>query len=83
MPWLVAVFADRLGDRQDVRLVERATQRRASMAAGAETHPLCAITDIRLARVVFLAQLIDIDEELLRSGLAGQWMDLHWITSLV
>ena len=34
------VVADRLRDRQDVRLGERAAQRRAAMPAGAEAHAL-------------------------------------------
>jgi hypothetical protein len=38
-----AVIADRLGDRYDVPLVERAMQGRAAMAAGAETDSLRAI----------------------------------------
>ena len=40
MPWLLPVFADRLRDGQDVRLVERAAERRAPVAAGAEAHAL-------------------------------------------
>ena len=35
-----AVLADRLRDGQDVRLGERAVERRAAVAAGAEAHEL-------------------------------------------
>jgi hypothetical protein len=51
------------------------------MAAGAETHPLGAIGNVGSARVVLFPQLIDIDQELFRGGLAGKWMERHWITS--
>ena len=35
-PLLAAIEADRLGDGEDMRLVERAQQRRTAMAGGAE-----------------------------------------------
>ena len=41
-PALAAVIADRLGDRQDVRLGERVIERRAPVAAGAEGDALRA-----------------------------------------
>ena len=45
------------------------------MVAGAETNPLCVVGDVRLARVVFFAKLIDIDQEILWSGLtANGWL---------
>jgi hypothetical protein len=57
----LAVLADRLGDRQDMRLIECTAQRRASVTAGTETNPLCAMGDVGLARVVFFSKLVDID----------------------
>src|SRR5262245_50891417 len=55
-----AVIADRLRDRQDVPLVERATQGRAAMAAGSETRSLRAIREVRLACVVFPPKMVGI-----------------------
>ena len=79
----LAVVADRLGDRQDMRLVERAAKRRAPVAAGAETHSLSAICDVGLARVVLLSQLLNVDEKFLRSRFACHCMDRHGIISSV
>ena len=82
MPCPLAVFADRLGDGQDVRLIERAAQRRATVTAGAEADPLCAIRDVGLARVVLVSKVADIDEKVLWSGLAGERMDRHGIAAV-
>ena len=42
-----AVFADRLRDRENVRLGERATERRAAMSARAEADELIGVVYIR------------------------------------
>ena len=47
--WLMPVLADRLGDRQDVRLVERATQGCSAVPAGPEADLLGRISRIRPA----------------------------------
>jgi hypothetical protein len=72
-----AVVADRLGDGQDVRLVEPAAQRRAAVPARAEAHALRAIGELGLARVVLASKRADIDEKVGGSGPARQRMDRH------
>src|SRR6266446_1195161 len=47
-----AEIADRLGDCQDMSFCERATQRRASMAARAEGNPLVAVGEVWLTFIV-------------------------------
>jgi hypothetical protein len=47
-----AELADGLGDGHDARLVERAVERRAAVAAGSAAHGLTEIARIRLAVVV-------------------------------
>jgi len=51
-----AVLADRLGDGQNMRLVEGAVERAAAMAAGAEAHLLRRIVGVGFALVVGLAR---------------------------
>ena len=58
----VAVLADRLRDGEDVRLGERAVERRAAVAAGAEADELLRIVEVRLALVVIALQLGHIDQ---------------------
>ena len=72
-----AVIADRLRDREHVRLIERAAQGRAAMPAGAEGDPLRAVREVGLARVVFSLQAAGIDQQVVRSRLAGERMDRH------
>ncbi len=62
VPLLLAVVADRLGGREDVRLVERRTQRGAAMAAGAEGHLLVHVVGVGDARVVGRHQVGDVDQ---------------------
>src|SRR5262249_19137792 len=72
-----AIVANRLADSQDVRFIEGPVQRRTAVAAGTKTHPLCAVTDIRLAGVIFRPQAIDVDQKIFRSRFASEWMDRH------
>jgi hypothetical protein len=74
-----AVVADGLRDRQDVRLVERAAERRAPVAARAETDPLRAVRRVGRPRRVLHPQAIQIDEKVGRRGLAGERMDGHHV----
>ena len=66
------VFADRLGDREDVRFVERAAQRRAAVSAGAEAHDLLGILDVGHALEVFALEPGGIDQQFLRRRLSGE-----------
>ena len=56
-----AVFADGLRGRENVRLGERAVQRRAAMAARAEADELVGVRRVRLEFVVAAFELADID----------------------
>ena len=70
---LMPVVADRLGDRQDVRLVERAAQGCSAVPAGPEADLLGGIVRIRPALEIVPFQPREIDQHLLRGRLAGQW----------
>ena len=70
---LMPVVADRLGDRQDVRLVERAAQGCSAVPAGPEADLLGGIVRIRPALEIVPFQQGEIDQYLLRGRLAGQW----------
>ena len=74
---LAPVVADRLGDREDVRFRERAPQRRAAVAAGAEAHTLRGVLEVGRARVVLALELGHVDQHVLRRGLAGCRRDRH------
>ena len=76
-----SVLADGLSDRQDVRLVERAAERRALVTAGAEADALGAIGKVRLTRVVLLLKPIDIDEKVPRDVRRAD--EVSWILSHV
>ncbi len=58
----LAVAADRLGRREDVGFVERATERRAAMAGGPERDPLGRVRRIGLDLVVRPEQGGDVDQ---------------------
>ena len=73
---LFAVAADRLGDRQDVMLVERALERRAAMPRRAEGDALRRDRRVRDPGVVRGDELADVDERRGRNGLAGERADL-------
>ena len=75
--WLCAIVADGLRDGQDVGLGERAVQRRAAMAAGAEADELLRIVQIRLPLVIGALQLSRFDQQFMRRGFAGQGMQSH------
>src|SRR5262245_53768700 len=60
-------------------LVERAAERRATMTAGAEAHELARITEVGLACVVLVLEPCRVDQQLLGSGLPGQWRKSHGI----
>ena len=57
-----AVLDDRLGDRQDVRLVERAVQRRATMTRRPERHLLGDVVGVGFDRVIRGDQVGQVDE---------------------
>src|ERR1700757_4066818 len=56
------VFDDRLGDREDVGLVERSVERRAAVTRRAERHLLGDVVGIRLDRVIRGNQMGQIDK---------------------
>src|SRR5262249_10446189 len=70
-----AVVADGLGGRRDMRLGERAAERRSAMAAGAEADELGRVVQLRLALVVLALELVEIDDHGRRRRLAGQRRD--------
>ena len=67
-----AVFANRLSDGENVRLVERAIQRTAAVAAGAKTHQLLRIVNIRLALVISSCEFVDVDQNVARCRFSSQ-----------
>ena len=67
-----AVLADRLRDRQDVGLVERAVLGGAAVAAGAEGDLLARVVGVGAAVVVGGDQAVDVDQDLGRRGLSGE-----------
>ena len=69
------VVADRLRDRRDVRLGERAVERRAAMPARAKAHELARVARVRLPFVVRLFQPRQIDQDRLRGGFPRQRRD--------
>jgi hypothetical protein len=71
-----AVVADRLRDRQHVALVERAVERVAAMARGAERHALRRLRRIGQVRVVRADELGDVDQRRARCRLAGEGGDV-------
>ena len=72
MPCGRAVFADRLGDGEDVRLGKRAVERRAAMPAGAERDELQRIRDVGLLVVIVGEQFRHVDQERRGRRLAGE-----------
>ena len=77
---VAAVIADRLGDRQDVRLGERVVARRAPVPAGAEGHALARVARVGAVLVVGLLQRRDVDQFARRSQLTCQRMDRHEVS---
>jgi len=71
-----SVIAQRLADRQNMRLVEGVVERRAAMARGAERHPLRGNCRIGLAREIGRHQPRNIGEHGRRDRFAGQRMDV-------
>src|SRR5258705_415832 len=71
------VVANRLRDRQDVRFVERPRERRAPVSARAEADLLRGLSWVRLADVIFLYELLRIDQQLFRCRLAGERGKCH------
>jgi hypothetical protein len=66
------VLADRLGDDQDVRLVERAVLGRAPVAAGSEADQLARVAGVGAAVVIGGDETIDVDEDVAWCGLSGE-----------
>ena len=81
---LVPMVADRLADRQDMRLVEGVIERRAAMPGSAERHPLRRHRRIGPAGEIGRHQLRDVRQHRLRGGLACRRIDLsgHGISSM-
>ena len=76
----VAIVADRLGDRHDVRRGERAAQGRSSVPAGPEADLLGGIVGIRPALQVVAFQPGEIDQQFLRGRLAGERRERHSVS---
>ena len=72
-----AVLADRLGGREDVRLVERPAQRGAAVAARAERDELVRVVGVGPARVVLALEPRDVDQHLRRRRLPREGRDGH------
>ncbi len=72
----LAVFADRLADRQDVPFVEAALERTAAMTGRAERHPLRGDRRIGLQVDIGGQQFRHVDQDRLRWRLAGERADL-------
>ena len=64
-PLMLAVFANGLGDSQDVRFGERAVQRRAAMPAGSEDDHLVGIAYVRALLVIVALQESQIHQHVL------------------
>ena len=62
---------------QDVRLGERAVERRAAMAAGAEADELIGVGQVGLALVIIALQFRHINQQVGGSGLSGKWIQSH------
>ena len=73
------IKANRLADREDVRLVERGVERGPAMARGAERDSLRRVVRIRLEAVVGGDQTRHVDELRLIDGFSGEWADFHRI----
>ena len=71
------VVADGLGDGQDVRLGERAAQRRAPVPAGAEADTLLWASHVRLVLVVLRFEPGQVDQHLPGSRLARERRNRH------
>ena len=67
------VAADRLGDGEDVRLVERARRRRAAMSRRAEGDPLRGVGRVRMKLVVGGEKAVHVDQHRRVRTRAGVW----------
>ena len=76
-PLGLAVAADRLGDREHVRLVEGARGRGAAVAGGAEADALAGLGGVGLLVVVGGEQRIDVDQGGGVRQLTGVRVDAH------
>ncbi len=74
-----AKIANRLGDRQDVRLRETAVVRRTPVATGAEAHKLARIAQIGLTVMVIPLEFGNIDQQVLRGGFTRQRRNGHGV----
>ena len=73
----LAVARDRLGDRQHVRLVERAGGRGATVPGGAERDALGLLRRVRALVVVRRDQRIDVDQVVIAGQLPGAGVVAH------
>src|ERR1700722_10240035 len=69
---LVPVFADGLGNCEDVRFVKCAAQGRATVSAGAEAHSLVWIIQVGAPLEIFLLQASHVHQQLFWSRFACQ-----------
>ena len=81
MPCAAPVIAQRLADRQDMRLVEGVVERGAAMPRGAERHPLRRNRRVGLAREIGRHQPRDVRQHRRIDDLAGERIDFggHWV----
>ena len=75
---LAAVFADRLGNCKDVRLVKCAAQGRAPVSAGAKADQLVRIIQVGTPLEIFLLQVSHVDQQPLGRRFAGQRRNLRF-----
>ena len=76
-PGLLAILHQRLGHRQDVGLGEGVMQGAATVAGGAEGHPLLGAAHVRLVEVVSADQTGDVGQIAETGRLAGVRMLCH------
>src|SRR6185369_2760712 len=76
-PLLRAIAADRLGDGEDVLLVEARLQRRSPVPGSAERDALRGDGGVRHLGEIGADELGDVDEHRRRSGLTGERADRH------
>ena len=73
----LAVFADGLRDRENVRLGERAVERRAAMPARAKADELVRIGEVGGALVVITFELRGVNEQRSGGRFSGEWTQSH------
>src|ERR1700684_691405 len=77
------VFADGLGDGENMGLGKRAVQAGTAMSAGSETYQLRGVGCVGLAIEIFALELTNVDQDICGRRFAGQRIDGHSILRLL